>query len=61
MVSTTSKATYRARHGCPRRVFIVLRAVGVTQEQQNQLFAPLFGQPPAIGAHFQQVRIYTRR
>eukprot|EP00974_Lingulodinium_polyedra_P118006 11165532-Lingulodinium_polyedra.AAC.1 len=39
----------------------MLRAVGVTQEQQNQLLAPLEGQFPQTEDQLTQVVAYVRR
>eukprot|EP00974_Lingulodinium_polyedra_P093416 9049499-Lingulodinium_polyedra.AAC.1 len=45
----------------PGVFFILLRAVGVTQEQQNQLLAPLEGQFPQDEDQLTQVVGYIRR
>eukprot|EP00974_Lingulodinium_polyedra_P007283 691880-Lingulodinium_polyedra.AAC.1 len=45
----------------PGVFFILFRAVGVTQEQQNQLLAPLEGQLPQNEDQLTQVVAYIRR
>eukprot|EP00974_Lingulodinium_polyedra_P123764 11188025-Lingulodinium_polyedra.AAC.1 len=45
----------------PGVFFILLRAVGVTQEKQNQLLAPLEGRLPQNEGQLAQVVAYVRR